>query len=258
MFSVWLQILSRDQKKTAVLKLDVCQFSKDSNETKQSEIEILWEEENTNWINVTDVYYFLSTSSANHARMIWSSEKGNGYRHLYYVEKRKGQKESSVRQLTEGEWCCVDRPLFVDESRSLVYFSAKLHTPLETHFYVLNYSTRQTPKLLTRLGFSHTVTMNSPDYFIDCFSTLHDPQVTMVQRLNHSIGRADRFGLLMPVALKRQVETPPSPPFINSILNHAPFNHYSQTPPTKYQDSIEPNGETFSFNTSDGNDNSIM
>lgn len=245
MCSVWLQILSRDQKQSSVLKLHLSNL----------EIEILWEETSATWINITDVYYFMQTSTTEHVQMIWSSEKDNGYRHLYLVDKPRHQPHSTITPLTQGDWCCIDRPLYIDESKSLVYFSAKLHTPLESHFYVLNYTTKSPPKLLTRLGFSHTVTMNSPDYFVDCFSTLHDPQVMMVQRLDHTKLAADRFGLLMPVALKRQVETPPSPP--TSILNHVPlsnnfFSYYHQEPPTKYQDCVEPNGEIFSFHTSDG------
>lgn len=260
LFSVWLQLLSRDQQKSVVLKLHLSQFTANENQgTEELKTEVLWEEISSTWINITDVYYFMSSSSAQQVQMIWSSEKDSGYRHLYFVEKKKDDSHSNVTALTQGEWCCIDRPLYVDESRSQVYFTAKMHTPLESHFYLLNYKIPHQPKLLTRLGFSHTVTMNSPDYFVDCFSTIHDPPIMMVQRLDHSAKTTDRFGLLMSVVLKRQVETPPSPPlFTSSVLNHTPplngsfYNYYNPEPPSKYQDSIEPNGEIFNFNTSDG------
>lgn len=234
--------------------------------------EILWHETSTAWINITDVYYFMQSSdTATVTKLIWSSEKVNGFRHLFLVEKSVDQPEAQVTQLTEGQWCCVNRPLYVDEARSLVYFSAKMHTPLESHFYVTSYSHQQCqPTLLTKLGFSHTVTMDSPDYFIDCFSTIHDPQVTVVQKLSHTKSNPvvpDGISLLIPVSLKSDCETPPSPPsstthFIGG-LNHdsrcissdpltRDLEHTRDNKMSKYSDSVEPNGEIFSFTTSDG------
>lgn len=189
----------------------------------------------------------------------------NGFRHLFMIEKSVNEKDAKVTQLTDGEWCCIDRPLYVDESRSLVYFSAKMHTPLESHFYVTSYHNHQqsAPKLLTKLGFSHNITMNSPDHFIDCFSTIHDPQVTGIRKLNHTKANSvslDGLSLLMPVSLKSDCETPPSPsPSNNSIEHRHNSNNYARDfqnleegKLSKYSDSVEPNGEIFSFITSDG------
>jgi hypothetical protein len=214
-----------------------------------------------------------TSSTATVTKFIWSSEKVNGFRHLFLIEKLVNQKDAKVTQLTDGEWCCIDRPLYVDESRSLVYFSAKMHTPLESHFYVTSYHNHQqsTPKLLTKLGFSHNITMNSPDYFIDCFSTIHDPPVTVIQKLNHTKANSvslDGLSLLMPVSLKSDCETPPSPPPSNNSIeqrrnsnNFAKnFQHMEEGKTSKYKDSVEPNGEIFSFTTFDGIviDNSII
>lgn len=272
-YSVWLQLLSRDQQTSAVVKLHLDQFSVEESHGG-TQPEILWHETSTAWINITDVYYFMQSSdTATMTRLIWSSEKVNGYRHLFLVEKAVDQQEARVTQLTDGEWCCVNRPLYVDEARSLVYFSAKMHTPLETHFYVTPYSHQQQhqPTLLTKLGFSHTVTMDSPDYFIDCFSTIHDPQVTVVQKLSHSKANAaalDGISLLIPVSLKSSCETPPSPPSstTNFMGDYRCENRRHSTDQlardleltrnrkmSKYSDSVEPNGEIFSFATSDGN-----
>ncbi|KAK4514934.1 Myblike DNAbinding domain-containing protein [Mucor velutinosus] len=276
--SVWLQLLSRDQQTSAVVKLHLDQFSiEEENRTGHNGIqtEILWHETSTAWININDVYYFMQSSdTATVTKLIWSSEKVNGYRHLFLVEKSVDQQEAQVTQLTEGEWCCVNRPLYVDEARSLVYFSAKMHTPLESHFYVTSYSHHQhrpcQPTLLTKLGFSHTITMDSPDYFVDCFSTLHDPQVTVVQKLSHTKANPvvlDSISLLIPVSLRSDCETPPSPPSSTTNLiegNNYEICRYSTDPlirdlehtresnMSKYNDSVEPNGEIFSFTTSDG------
>ncbi|KAL9547276.1 hypothetical protein MBANPS3_006245 [Mucor bainieri] len=273
--SVWLQLLSRDQQTSAVIKVHLDQFSvKDKNQNDSIQTEILWHETSTAWINVTDVYYFMQSSdTATVTKLIWSSERVNGFRHLFLVEKSVDQPEAQVTQLTDGQWCCVNRPLYVDEARSLVYFSARMHTPLESHFYVTSYSNshhHHHPTLLTKLGFSHTVTMDSPDYFIDCFSSIHDPQVTVVQKLSHTKANPvalDGISLLIPVSLKSDCETPPSPPasathFVASFSHECrrlitdpltrDLEHSRDNKMSKYKDSVEPNGEIFSFTTSDG------
>ncbi|KAI8975118.1 Alpha/Beta hydrolase protein [Mycotypha africana] len=237
--SIWLQLLSRDQKKTVVIKVALSQFSEAAFTVNPTEAEILWEETSSTWINISDAFYFMQQSSNNNStRFIWSSEKMNGYRHLFLVEKRRDDAIPKIKQLTTGEWCCVDKPLFVDEERSLVYFSAKKHTPLETHFYVIPYDSNHhrevEPVLLTRLGFSHQVTMISPDYFVDCFSTLHDPQVVTVQKIKHDEPTTTpvRIGcsaLIMPVVLKKHCcccnETPPPSPPSYDAHEYCQSNH---------------------------------
>ncbi|RCH92005.1 dipeptidylpeptidase, partial [Rhizopus stolonifer] len=243
---IWLQLLSRDQKQAALVKLVLTSHA----------IEILWQETNSSWINITDVYYFMQTlSSVHHVKLIWSSERVNGYRHLFLVEKYSHESNSRITQLTQGEWCCVDRPLFVDESRHLVYFSAKMHTPLESHFYVVSYDRPESPRLLTQLGFSHQVSMDSADYFIDCFSALHHPQVILIQKLNHTPISIEKSALLMPVSFKKQepvyTRPPPSPPpsfrFEDAFLSpETQLLDYALI----YNDRVH--GEMFSFTTLDG------
>ncbi|KAG1561199.1 hypothetical protein G6F49_002035 [Rhizopus delemar] len=217
--SVWVQILSRDQKHTAVLKLSLDQFQPNPINT---ETEILWEEVSHAWINVTDVYYFMKHSNSITTRFIWSSEKSNGYRHLYFVEKWKG-KPSIITQLTEGEWCCLDKPIYVDESRGLVYFSAKADTPLESHFYAASYThPSRRIKRLTKLGFSHMVTMNSPDHFVDCFSSLHHPHVISIQSIQHGSlllpYSSQPKSLILPICRVASDQESLSPTFISDTL----------------------------------------
>lgn len=207
--------------------------------------EILWEETSTYWINITDVYHFFDAPSFDCVKFIWSSEKSkNGFRHLYYVEKHHNETSPRIKQLTHGDWCCIDKPLYIDESKGLVYFSAKKETPLETHFYSVNYlKDEEEPRRWTEKGYSHTVTMISSEYFIDCFSTLHDPQTILVRRVTN-----DTSALLFPVV-------PINLDCINqSIIN---TNLTSKNPlqrpySTDVATSSVPNGEIFSFTTSDG------
>ncbi|CAO3690755.1 unnamed protein product [Rhizopus stolonifer] len=236
--NVWVQILSRDQKRTALLKLNLDQFEPSC----KKRTEILWQETNKAWVNVSDVYHFMSDSNSTITRMIWSSERTNGYRHLFLVHKERDQ-PSIITQLTQGEWCCLDKPIYVDETRSLVYFLANTDTPLESHFYVVSFANPQAGiKRLTKLGFSHTVTMNTPDYFVDCFSSLHTPKVISVQRIYHDGSQS--MGLVLPTC--RSTPRHSSSPLLLS----------ADTPAYKEsclinQDFLN-NGCIFDFVTSDG------
>lgn len=242
-----MQILSRDQKKTAVLKLYPSQFTiTDTHES--SKTEIIWEETNASWINITDVFYFIKSDSSKKVKLIWSSEKVNGYRHLFFIEKYSHEPTATIKQLTQGNWCCIDRPIYVDESRNLVYFSAKKESPLESHFYVTSYTTIKEPILLTRPGYSHTVTMSSPDHFIDCFSTLCDPRVILVQKINHDDEILSQPALLVPVILKGS----PEDDITDGDVNYDDSMPRPRSSELTNLGDIVPNGEIFSFTTSDG------
>lgn len=240
--SIWVEILSRDQKRSALLKLYPEQFTttKDNNNNNNLKTEIIWEETSQYWINVTDVFYFLDNtlpeSSKDIVKLIWSSEKVNGHRHLFYVEKKRQDPTSFVRQITFGNWSCIDKSIYIDQTRNLVYFSAKKDTPLESHFYVTTINVVNEPKLLTKLGFSHHVTMDSPDYFIDCFSSLCQPQVTMIQKINHLDYRLSQVALVLPVLSKEQTTTDLS----------------DSTDQSCTLEDMIPNGEIFNFKTHDG------
>ncbi|KAI8977946.1 Alpha/Beta hydrolase protein [Pilobolus umbonatus] len=210
--NVWVQLLSRDQKRTAVIRIEYEQFEEDIQH------EILWQETNEYWINVTDVYYFMESS------FIWSSEK-TGYRHLYHVQA------SNVTQITSGEWSCVDRPIYVDEEHQLVYFSAKADGPLETHLYVVSLVTLEM-KRITPLGHSHTITIANNRYAVDCYSSLHQPPTYAIHKLN--LTYIEKSVLLLP----NQSGIPRIQPSRHDTLS--------------LEKSFLPNGEIFSFTTSDG------
>jgi hypothetical protein len=212
----------------AFIRLHYSQFITKQDEDMPPTTEIIWEETSNDWINITDVFHFInSETSQDCTSLIWSSEMTTGYRHLYKVTKYTNENKATHVALTSGEWCCVDRPIHVDEARKLVYFSAKKDTPLETHLYVVNFTAHLPPiQRLTQLGFSHTVTITSSDYIVDCFSHLHHPPVTCVNRINH-----DPLPRLEPCALLLSVPT------LDKADNAL---------------DIIPNGEIFDFKTSDG------
>src|SRR5207248_770117 len=104
--------------------------------------------------------------------------EATGFRQLYLVTKHPNVSESTVRQITAGDWSIVDRPIFVDTRRELVYFMAKKDTPLETHLYVASYAKEaESTEIirLTQLGYSHFIVMDEKcEKFLDWFSNMSE------------------------------------------------------------------------------------
>src|SRR5207244_5464287 len=85
---------------------------------------------------VVDICYFFNdnevTTSSKHkphpendcagSTKFFITTEATGFRQLYLVTKHPNVSESTVRQITAGDWSIVDRPIFVDTRRELVYF----------------------------------------------------------------------------------------------------------------------------------------
>ncbi|CAG8493863.1 6886_t:CDS:2 [Ambispora leptoticha] len=125
-------------------------------------------------------------------KLIISSER-TGFRHLYLVTKPSMHSPSyHVRAITCGEWPVIDRPIYVDTRRELVYFMAKKDTPLETHLYVASFSEMSNPNeivRLTDLGYSHVIVMDEHcQRYLDLFSSLSEKPKCSVRYLEWEKG----------------------------------------------------------------------
>ncbi|KAJ2658778.1 hypothetical protein IWW48_003851 [Coemansia sp. RSA 1200] len=189
--AIWLQLLDRAQKHTAVVRVPLGCFAPgvdgpldpldDESSSSSSYItgdsslhsssgavvDILYEEEQPNaWINLNHSLRFLSACSTHTAiRFILASERTGGFSHLYLVTAHINSQQQSQRlsspaktsslsgtpyvrraqqeilPLTSGKWPVTDdAPVFVDEKRMLVYFSARRPNPLTTNLYAVSYN----------------------------------------------------------------------------------------------------------------------
>ncbi|CAG8588763.1 9933_t:CDS:2, partial [Cetraspora pellucida] len=188
--SVWVQLLDRLQQRTAIIKIPISNFMSLSEYQKSggeldnlcaSRIEVVFEETSDIWINVDICYFFndeiISTKNTDTntsspctirpqlppTKLIITSES-TGFRHLYLVTKPSAESlHYHVRPITAGDWPIVDRPIYVDAKRELVYFTAKKDTPLEAHIYVASCAETADPYSVIRLselGYSHFVVMD--------------------------------------------------------------------------------------------------
>ena len=133
-------------------------------------------------------------TSLSPTKLFLTSEK-SGFRHLYLVVKPSiSSPNYHIRAITAGDWPIVDRPIYVDTKRQLVYFTAKKDTPLETHLYVASYSEGVDPSTvirLTELGYSHIVVMDERcERFLDWFSSVSEKPRCSVRYLVWDKGKS--------------------------------------------------------------------
>ncbi|KAF9935889.1 dipeptidylpeptidase [Modicella reniformis] len=201
--SVWVQIVDRRQQITAIVAVPLECFmsvAEQSGSTEQMErdlasrIRVVYEEQSDYWINVTDILYFFSreditsTSSEDDddtIQLIVPSER-TGYRQLY-LATHSTRSGSTVMPITAGQYQIVDKPIAVDTSRQLVYFSAKRDSVLEPHLYVASYAKGAQPenvKRLTELGYSHQATVDvDKDRFLTLYSSVDQSPACAVLHL---------------------------------------------------------------------------
>jgi dipeptidyl-peptidase 4 len=117
--------------------------------------------------------------------MVWFSEK-DGYGHLY-LYGNDGKQKSAI---TSGNWV-VRKLLLVDENSSQVYFTAggrePGRDPYYRHLYKVNLNGSDL-QLLTPEDADHNVQVDpSRTAFIDTYSRVDDPPVTVLRDLNGNI-----------------------------------------------------------------------
>jgi dipeptidyl-peptidase-4 len=135
--SVFVQRLSRDQKRLDLLRVDPA--------TGRSTL--LLSETSPTWVNITDNLKPLKDGS-----LIWTSER-SGYSHLYRWNGGK------LAQLTRGNWAAED-VVGVNERLKRVYFTGTAETPLEQQLYWVNYAKPSAPVRVTERGWSNDAKMD--------------------------------------------------------------------------------------------------
>ncbi len=134
--------------------------------TKTGECALILTDEDSCWVDVTDDWRFLKDGS-----FLWTSER-SGYRHIYH----HSENGSLINQLTDGEWE-VTEIIALDEKAGNLYFTGKLQSPLEQHFYSVPLTGGDPKKLTTGSGYHKIKDLLDSPFFIDHFSSLSNPGI---------------------------------------------------------------------------------
>ncbi|KAJ6887889.1 dipeptidyl aminopeptidase 4-like isoform X1 [Populus alba x Populus x berolinensis] len=155
------QVLNRSHSKLKLLKFDI----------KTGKKEVLYAEEQLPWINLHDCFAPLDKGITKYSGgFIWASEK-SGFRHLC-VHDANG---TCLGPITEGEWM-VEQIAGVNEAGGMIYFTATLDGPLESHLYraklyPIENNPLQAPVRLTNGKGKHSVVL---DHRLQNFVDIHD------------------------------------------------------------------------------------
>jgi dipeptidyl-peptidase 4 len=162
------QIENREQS-----RLDLVRFDPASGEGK-----ILLTEASEVWINLHNLFRSLKGVGQDYeAGFIWASER-TGFRHLYLYN----QNGRLVRPLTQGEWL-VDDLVGVDETRQIVYFTASLAGPTESHLYSISLAGGEPTRLTREPGFHTIVCDHVVSRFVDTHQALDQPPSVTLRSL---------------------------------------------------------------------------
>ena len=154
------QIENREQT-----RLDLVRFDPASGKGK-----ILITETSEIWINLHNLFRSLNGVGQDYeGGYIWASER-TGFRHLYLYN----QNGHLIRPLTQGEWL-VDDLVGVDEMRQLVYFTASLAGPTESHLYSVSLTGGEPTRLTWAPGTHAIVCDHAVRRFVDIHQALDQP-----------------------------------------------------------------------------------
>ncbi|KAJ7292373.1 hypothetical protein O6H91_Y281400 [Diphasiastrum complanatum] len=163
--SLTAQVQNRSHSKLKLLKFDVTTGAR----------HVLLVEENDVWVNLHDCFTPLQKGVGLYTGgFVWASES-SGFRHLFLHDGRGYR----LGQLTEGDWM-VEQVAGIDENAGLVYFTATLDSPIETHLYSAKLfpsvnspeeKPGEKPRRLTQADGRHVVVL---DHQLKRFVDMHD------------------------------------------------------------------------------------
>jgi len=157
--SLTAQVENREQTVLVLLRFDPA--------TGQSRL--MLRETSEVWINLHNIFRPLKKGPFA-GSFIWASER-SGYRHLY-LYSAQGE---LLHSITTGNWM-VDDLCGVDEENGLVYFTATMQSPLESHLYASPLDGSAAPRHITIDPGIHQVVLDPAcRRFIDTHHSLETP-----------------------------------------------------------------------------------
>lgn len=161
-----IQRMNRTQNLWELLFFDI------SNQNMQ----IILTETSSTYIDITNNLFFVNGEN----QVLYTSEK-NGYNHIYCFDFKKKQE----KQITKGNWD-VTGINGVDFEKKLIYFTSSEISPVEDHFFVIDFKGKGKQNLTPEPG-HHVITMgNGNRYFMDMHSTISAPYKFKLMRTNGS------------------------------------------------------------------------
>ena len=136
--AVFVQRLSRDQKRLDLLKVDPATGA----------ATVILTDTSSTWVNLNDDFRALDDGS-----LIVGLER-SGFAHLYRSAN------GALVPITHGDWV-VDGVAGIDQARHIVFFTGFADTVLERHLYAVDYLDPGPPRRITATGGWHDIVMDT-------------------------------------------------------------------------------------------------
>ena len=158
-----VQRLSRVQDKLDLLFADA----------ENGKTRTVLQEESKTWVNYSTYIDFLHRP----AGFLWTSESGNGFRHLYFYD----EEGKLIRQLTHGDWE-VRQVVAIDEEHGQVFYTSDEGNPLEEHLYRVSLEGGEPVRLTKEPGTHRIRAASNGAFYLDTYSSLANPPETTLHQ----------------------------------------------------------------------------
>ncbi len=141
---------------------------------KNNSVEVLLEETDKAYVDVTDNLTFLADDS-----FIWTSEE-DGYNHIYLYS----EEGPLMNQITKGEWE-VTNYYGYDQNEDRIYYQSSENGSINRGIYSISSSGKQKKELATKAGTNSADFSSDFTYFINTYSSATTPNIfTLHNALN--------------------------------------------------------------------------
>ena len=159
-----VQALNRHQNKLRLLRVDA----------GDSSVELLMEEKDEAYVDVTDDLTFLPDDS-----FIWTSER-DGFNHLYHFDT-----DGSLRkQLTQGPWE-VTKYYGYDKAKKMVFYQSTENGSINRDVYAVKLNGKGKKRLTSETGTNDADFSADYTYFINAFSSSTVPYKYSLHRVEN-------------------------------------------------------------------------
>lgn len=134
---------------------------------------LVMSETSKTWIDVFDFYAGIQdmmSFPAGKQEFFWISDR-DGWQHIY----RYDYSGKLIKQVTHGNWS-VTRIEGIDPARQVVYFSSTDPSPLQRQLYEIGFDGTHQRRITSVAGTHHVDMSPNTRYFIDSWSSLHQPR----------------------------------------------------------------------------------
>ena len=154
---LYIQKLNRHQNHLEVMKVNVT----------NSQSVVIWEEKNKYYIDINNEFYF-----ANEGNTFLFLTEMNGYNQIMRMDTRTMEATLVTEPMYD-----VDKIVFYDAAKEIVYYTSAEVSPTERHLYKIDIKKKNKEKLSNQVGWNSVNFITGGMFYVNIHSTFTTPSV---------------------------------------------------------------------------------